>query len=633
MPKRSFAGFICIFNRYYQPFMKSILAFLALLAVIVLSTQAQGYYPPASSIDFHTDTLTIYPPDSLPGDPVVLIGYNIYVDNAFSGNVYVQDQNDTVDYIFDITTLMPGVREFCAKALYNSWISEPVCDSGDVVYGFDAPFFEDWSSGDFETNMWTASSENWSVWIDEGNPAPAARFNGSPHLEDYSAVLESFAIRTDSYVISRLMMNYDVRLDCANPTGLEKLYLQIWNESGSQWVTVEIVSNQNGSFSWMNKWLHLNSFLGKIIKLRFVATGAYSADISSWDIDNIHVYRSCFGASALQVDEFLEYNVLYWDGPVGCPLVDWIHWDDGVNYSSIGTGGAAEFDVAARWTTSQLSAYDGIPITKVNFFPVEFNASYSIRIWKNIAASELVLDFPVTDPDIGEWNIIEIPDTILVDATKELWVGYHINTTTGYPAGIDDGPAIDGYGNMIFYEGEWSTLLEINPELDYNWNIQCLIGPEHTELTVFYKIYRQTNFGDFEFYDNSFDWEWMYFDTNIVLADYYCYQVSMVWTQDGDTCESDPSNIACEIFLLGVDQNEQELDLRIFPVPAGDRLTVEANREMQSVEMSNLTGERIMAITPFDRKSIINVSQIQPGIYILKIVTESIIIYKKILII
>ena len=40
-----------------------------------------------------------------------------------------------------------------------------------------------------------------------------------------------------------------------------------------------------------------------------------------------------------------------------------------------------------------------------------------------------------------------------------LWIGYHVQALTGYPAGTDEGPAIDGYGNMMFWEGHWQTLL------------------------------------------------------------------------------------------------------------------------------------------------------------------------------
>jgi len=59
--------------------------------------------------------------------------------------------------------------------------------------------------------------------------------------------------------------------------------------------------------------------------------------------------------------------------------------------------------------------------------------------------------------------------------------------TSGYPAGCDAGPADDGFGNMMYYQGAWSTLIELNPDLDYNWNIQGYVGysapTQATEIT------------------------------------------------------------------------------------------------------------------------------------------------------
>ena len=67
------------------------LSLLLLLLLITELSPAQpgNYYPPPSSISYQTDTLTINPPDSLPGDPVILLGYNIYVDDDFYDNVMV----------------------------------------------------------------------------------------------------------------------------------------------------------------------------------------------------------------------------------------------------------------------------------------------------------------------------------------------------------------------------------------------------------------------------------------------------------------------------------------------------------------------------------------------------------------
>ena len=61
---------------------------------------------------------------------------------------------------------------------------------------------------------------------------------------------------------------------------------------------------------------------------------------------------------------------------------------------------------------------------------------------------------------------------MLIDVAQELWVGYHIHNDTGYPAGVDNGPAIDGYGNWLYWNS-WQTLLEVNPDIDYNWSIKA----------------------------------------------------------------------------------------------------------------------------------------------------------------
>ncbi len=36
--------------------------------------------------------------------------------------------------------------------------------------------------------------------------------------------------------------------------------------------------------------------------------------------------------------------------------------------------------------------------------------------------------------------------------------------------------AVDGFGNMMYFGGSWTTLIAQNPDLDYNWNIQGFVG-------------------------------------------------------------------------------------------------------------------------------------------------------------
>jgi hypothetical protein len=576
---------------------RNTLLFLALIIIATVHSQpADPNYPPPDSIDYHNDTLMIYPPNSIPGEPVVLLGYNIYVDSVFYDNVMISNPSDTVYFISDLSTLFPGNHIFCVNALYNEWISDPTCDSALVIYGYELPFLEDWSSGDFTENHWITNSGNWTVKSDEGNPGPAAVFSGMPVQQNYEIPLESYAFRGDLLHVGSGWISFDIKLLSNNNTGNEKLMLQRWNWNDEIWQNWEYYSNQSGSFSWSNKIvpLYSNSGSGPIFKIRFLAIGLNSADISSWSIDNIHIYRTCHNVADLYVNENWDYNELYWSPPTGC-WDQWIHWDDGINSgNSIGTGSAVEFDVAARWTPTQLSDYQGLPVSHIKFFPAEVSASYNVRIWSGDSIVNLVFDQPISDPQIGEWNDITLSPPVEIDYTKDLYVGYHIKATTGYPAGVDDGPAIEGFGNMMHWEGVWRTLLEINPDLDYNWNIECLLGTPPEYPVRYFNIYRETNFeGGFQFIDNVYD-EPIYKDSNIYLPDFYCYKVTMVWSKSGDTCESVASNEACEIWSLNTDEPGQDHLIKIYPNPSKDWLNIEADEVINHIRFYSLLGELIL---------------------------------------
>jgi hypothetical protein len=167
-----------------------------------------------------------------------------------------------------------------------------------------------------------------------------------------------------------------------------------------------------------------------------------------------------------------ETALITWTLPgIGGGEEQWIHYDDGINADGVGTGGVSDFDVAIRFEPSQLEDFDSMYLTKMNFFPMEANCEYSIRVWTGANAANLIVDQLVASPIISAWNEIQLQTPVQIDATEELWLGYRANTQTGYPAGCDAGPAVTGSGDMILFNGAW---VSINEEfgLNYNWNIQ-----------------------------------------------------------------------------------------------------------------------------------------------------------------
>jgi hypothetical protein len=150
----------------------------------------------------------------------------------------------------------------------------------------------------------------------------------------------------------------------------------------------------------------------------------------------------------------------------------WIHWDNGINSGAVGTGGAAVFDIAARFLPAHLTAYDGMTLTKVSFWPNEVNCTYKIKVWKGTSPPTLIYTQVVNSPTIDAWNTINLTTPINIDVTTELWIGVGINTTTGAPAGVDAGPQIPNLGNMIYWQGQWKQLTAVNSNLKFNWNVQ-----------------------------------------------------------------------------------------------------------------------------------------------------------------
>lgn len=185
--------------------------------------------------------------------------------------------------------------------------------------------------------------------------------------------------------------------------------VKVWNWATDTCATVALYDNSDGSFGWRSDHLNIKAFsLNKVLKIRFLATGQKSSEISAWYIDNIAIYRNCFGVEELNLDEYENQNELLWVGPDWCWPEIWLHWDDG--------------------------------------------------------------------------------------------------------------PPKDGYGNMIYFNSTWSTLLEINPDLDYNWNIAVNLAypssADHPRIRS--NIYRQVNSEDFVLYDTTLSQE--YIDSNIFLT-------------------------------------------------------------------------------------------------------------------
>ena len=569
--------------------------------------------------------------------------------------------------------LQPGIYQYTVTGVYDLAPYGYAGETGEsmeegpaeviVDFCYDLEFVETWSLGSFDDNSWLTDGSNWTINGQTGNPSPAAEFSWDPILTNYESSLTSYPLCATGMTEGKIWLDFDLKLTSVQPTGEEVIQAQVWNWDTKVWNTVAEYSNADGSFDWTSGHVNIKAqAMDKVFKIRFHATGVNSINIIGWFVDNIHVYRACDAATDLTADYTYAPDgiKLDWIAPEGTNIDIWLHYDDGVNFDAIGTGGAAEFDVAIRWEPSQLVDYDGAAVTQIAYFPFEAAATYRVRVWIGAGAANLVCDQAVT-PISGTWNTATLTTPVPIDITQELWVGYYINTPSGYPAGVDQGPAVDGFGNMMNFGG-WQTLLEINPDLDYNWNISAHVmsvagvsmplaktiqpynntdamsfvtnpDPIHTNLVFApagegsrelagYNVYRNENGGDFNLID--FTTEITYLDprSNLIIGTTYCYMVSAVWSSATDQCESAFTNEACPVTYLGItDPTANTGSFNLYPNPANDFVYITTSGDLKRVTVYNALGQLVMDQITTGKQYELLTASYTIGVYMVRVET------------
>ncbi|OQX75224.1 MAG: hypothetical protein B6D64_12045 [Bacteroidetes bacterium 4484_276] len=158
----------------------------------------------------------------------------------------------------------------------------------------------------------------------------------------------------------------------------------------------------------------------------------------------------------------------------------WLHYDNGENHDGIGLNEGGDFDVAIKFNPAQLQGYDGWKVTKFRFFPRSgLPTTYSIEIYTGPDGTNLEYLQDVLFVTANEWNEVVLDDPFTIDASHALYPGYWVQEQSpgDFPAGVDEGPAFTGQGDLISTDGApWQALSIINPALDFNWNLQIFIS-------------------------------------------------------------------------------------------------------------------------------------------------------------
>ncbi|MCD4745640.1 MAG: T9SS type A sorting domain-containing protein, partial [Bacteroidales bacterium] len=346
---------------------------------------------------------------------------------------------------------------------------------------------------------------------------------------------------------------------------------------------------------------------------------------------------------------------LTWEPP-GSGTGEWIHWDDGVNYTSVGLVSGHTFFVASRWDQASLSSYDGQYLTKVSLYPVDPATGYILKVWTGANAGTLVLDQTLTGLTFEDWNEIVLDSPVQIDASTELWFGYKISNHPygAYPAGADAGPAIAGYGDMISMNGTtWEPMSGLG--LDYNWNLQGWVQSSTngksvakpiTNTTVYentgtlskgpislspntifspnkallgYNVYR-----DGSQINTSLVTDLFYDDLGL-SGGVYEYYVTALY----DEGESGPSNTVTVDVITNI--KDYNIDNTVvYPNPATSIINIKSDNNISEIKIINYIGQKVYYENMNEKIVQINTSKLKSGIYLIHIETNKGLIIKRI---
>lgn len=491
---------------------------------------------------------------------------------------------------------------------------------------FSLPFVERFTTGMIETNGWTIEGSNWRV-ASYGNPGPAVEFSGLPNLTNYNCSLVSSMIDGNSVTDCRIHLDFDLKLDVENSIGNEKLLIEVFDDTSNNLVYTFAA---NTDTDWTPYELDITPFSrSKFFKIRFRTMGFNSSFIRHWMIDNIVVRKYCeppinlvssiFDPVLLRPCDIL----LEWEHPCDFQNVtNWFNWDNGINFEGISTNDGLIFNVAIKFDAPQLEDHIGGLIDTIEFYPTDSSGPITLKIWKNADVSQPVNSQNIFNSYVaGEWNKYVVDPPILINSNEEIYIGYEVDSDPAVGiAGVDIGPAVTGYGDLISLDGHnWETLSSF--DINRNWNLRAHISGINiidTCLVLGYNIYREANEAIFL----GTTTERSFIHEMDEPGDEFCYYVTALFN-DG---ESESSNITCQISYdceVGVDDILPP-KITIYPNPANGLVIIIYSAKINSLMISDIMGRELEVsnITNSQTEIQLDVSKYLPGIYVLRFKTD-----------
>ena len=327
-----------------------------------------------------------------------------------------------------------------------------------------------------------------------------------------------------------------------------------------------------------------------------------------------------------------------------------MYYDNGTNEDAI--GGPAEFQWGIMFPAEVLAAYEGTSFTKVSLFDYAASSG-DIKIYYGgtNAPQELVHSQPYSVSGTGAFVEFDLTAALPVDPTMNVWVTFTTSQGTSYPAAVCANTG-DANGRWISLDGSvWEDIVDYG--LSNTWMMRAYVTNAKGEVSSLapiadegftatggelavagaaratselshYNVYRGTSANNMTVIGEATTKT--YVDENVAEGTYY-YAMTAVYEEAGETCESEPANAygSDETYVVvevtAIDENGVE-GMMVYPNPTKDNVTIMAEG-IERITVTNALGQVMLDQVVNSDNEVLNMSQYEAGVYMVRIVTET----------
>lgn len=298
------------------------------------------------------------------------------------------------------------------------------------------------------------------------------------------------------------------------------------------------------------------------------------------------------------------------------PAVQYTLRYDGDQYSSVGLSSGTEATYATYYPGEMLANLSGMKIGSVDVYIDNLSEYSAIVIYgqnKQNKQGELLVEQEFT-PVAESWNTIKLNAPIEIK-DKDLWIGAKFKgfVDNSYQIGTDRGPATVGFGDVVNVGGEtWWSLADLG--MNSNTSIRANVIGERTPAISWLSC----NISDYDIQAN--DQQYIPLVLNKTGLYNTLYQAA-IKIESNDILNA---RTTVPVYMnvknnAGIENVSVAKTSVIYPNPAFDKVNIKSEKEMRNIVVSDLSGRVVKSESCGLETKVIDVSDLIPGIYLLKI--------------